>query len=136
MVKPLQISVLIVYTILVIRWSKAKTAISVIRVIKNWPIYFADHFKLIKQKHIVYILRNGINLRVRSKTSDSGIISEIWVHMDYLPKGFEINENDVAIDIGAHIGIFSIFLSKVAKMGKIYAFEPHPENKEGRLTGE
>lgn len=110
--------------------SKIKTMIGVIRTIKNWPIYFADYFKLINRKHIVYILRNGIEYKVRPKTHDSGIIKEIWINNDYTPKGYAINEEDLIIDIGAHIGIFSIFASKFAKEGKIYAFEPIPENFE------
>lgn len=36
---------------------------------------------------------------------------------------------DIALDIGAHIGYYSlIFADKVGKSGKVYAFEPDPEN--------
>jgi len=43
-------------------------------------------------------------------------------------KDFDINKNDVVLDIGAHIGIFSIFAAKKAKNGKIYSFEPLKNN--------
>ena len=32
------------------------------------------------------------------------------------------------VDIGGHIGIFSIFMSKKVPLGKIYVYEPFPEN--------
>ncbi len=58
-------------------------------------------------------------------------------YINYFPKNYE-NENfeflkkyckqgGVVIDIGAHIGLFSVVASKVAgENGKVYAFEPSP----------
>ncbi|MFA5797275.1 MAG: FkbM family methyltransferase [Candidatus Woesearchaeota archaeon] len=46
----------------------------------------------------------------------------------YTPKGFEIHENDTVIDIGAHIGSFTLYAARFANKGKIYSFEPLPEN--------
>lgn len=43
---------------------------------------------------------------------------------NYNPKGMEIKEKDVIIDIGANIGIFTIYSSFLAKRGKIYSYEP------------
>ena len=37
-------------------------------------------------------------------------------------------EKPVIIDIGAHIGLFSLHCSQICKEGKIYAFEPMVEN--------
>lgn len=110
--------------------SKIKTMTEVIKLFKNWPTYFADYFKLIKRKRIVFELRNGIKYEARSNTADRRTINEIWIFKDYTPEGFEINEKDVVLDIGAHIGIFSIFASEFARKGKVYAFEPVLENFE------
>jgi FkbM family methyltransferase len=38
----------------------------------------------------------------------------------------EVNENRIALDIGANHGIYSKLLA--TKFGKVYAFEPHPDN--------
>jgi len=105
-----------------------KTAIKIVKIVKNWPLFFADFFKIIPTGNIEYALRNGIRLNVRAKTFDRGAIAEIFINKLYNPPGFEINETDVVFDIGAHIGIFSIYASMSAKKGKIYAFEPMPEN--------
>ncbi|MFX1534785.1 MAG: FkbM family methyltransferase, partial [Promethearchaeota archaeon] len=73
-------------------------------------------------------LKNGIQYKTRAKTHDKIIINEIWVQKQYNPPGFEINKSDTVIDIGSHIGIFSIFASKYARNGKVYTYEPISEN--------
>lgn len=41
----------------------------------------------------------------------------------------QINENDIVIDIGAHIGYYTLVMAKlVGKNGKVFAFEPNPLN--------
>lgn len=100
------------------------TSLKVIKVFNNWPIYFLDHFGLLKflrKKEIIYSLRNGFKFKVRPATSDCERIKEIWSRYDYTPKGFFITENDLVIDIDAHIGIFSIFAANLAKRGRVYA---------------
>lgn len=49
------------------------------------------------------------------------IISEVFVDRDY---HFSINERAVVIDIGANIGISSLFFSTLSGVEKIYSFEP------------
>ncbi len=42
-----------------------------------------------------------------------------------------LNKGNTFIDIGAHIGLFSIYASKrVGPLGKVYAFEPSPRERE------
>ena len=104
--------------------------IKMLKVIKNFPLYIRDYFGMIEGGHIVYQLRNGIKYKVRAKTTDREGLNEMWVYNTYNPKGFEIKENDVVVDIGGHIGLFSVSAAKQARKGKVYTFEPDPENFE------
>lgn len=113
-----------------LRMSKLKTVIGTIKNFENWPTFFADHFNLIKKDKIILKLRNGVKYIARTGTVDKNIINETWLHKVYTPDGFKINEGDTVIDIGAHIGAFSLFASKYAKKGKVFSFEPVPDNFE------
>lgn len=108
--------------------AKTKTFFGIIAVYKNWPTYFLDYFKKIKKKNIIIKLRNGIKFNVRSRTYDNIVLNEIWLKNTYNPKGFEIKDDDIVMDIGAHIGVFSIYAAVLTKNGKVYSFEPMPEN--------
>lgn len=63
----------------------------------------------------------------RKGTYDRGIIEETWVGKFYTKKeGFEIAPGDNVIDIGAHIGAFSVYAAK--RGARVSAFEPEKEN--------
>ena len=47
---------------------------------------------------------------------------------DYRLRQMHFNEGDVVIDIGAHVGLFSIYLAKRHPFLKVFAFEPFPAN--------
>lgn len=108
--------------------SKIKTVFKIIKVLSNWPVYFLDYFKLTRSIFILFKLRNGIFFKIRSKTSDRKIFNEIWLNKFYTPPGFEISDNDIVFDLGAHIGFFSIFAANFAKNVTVYSFEPSPNN--------
>lgn len=52
----------------------------------------------------------------------------MWLYKSYKPDNFEINQKDTVVDIGAQIGVFSIFAAYYTKKGRIFSFEPVPEN--------
>ena len=52
------------------------------------------------------------------------IISEVFVEYDY---NFTSTKNCIVIDIGANIGISSLFFSRLKFVDKIYSFEPVPQ---------
>lgn len=106
---------------------KVKSAIKIIGLTENWGDYFKDYFKLKDQPYMIRF-KNGVKYKIRPKTVDRGLLNEIWANQLYTPKGFEIKDNDIIVDIGAHIGVFSIFAAKHAKSGKVYSFEPSEEN--------
>ena len=106
--------------------------IEIIKTYKNWPLFFLDRggfLKMFKGKEIIFKLRNGISFKARlGKRGDSSIINEIWIVKPYFRHLDSIKNNSIIIDIGAHIGIFSVFAVKQAKNVLVYSYEPCPEN--------
>ncbi len=96
--------------------------------VKNWKDYYFDCKKKAEKKFIVYDLKNGLKIITRSKTKDRDIFSEIFFGNEYFFNEFKLPEKAVVFDVGAHIGVFSVFVSNKAQ--KIFAFEPAPENFE------
>lgn len=52
---------------------------------------------------------------------------EIFKNKTYLKHGLEINNQSVIVDIGANIGLFTLFAKSIAPNCQIYAFEPSKE---------
>ena len=111
---------------------KLKVMIQSIKIFKNWYVLPLVYFNIINKSVIQIKLKNGINiiLRVDKKSSDLDILVEVFIEKAYFPVGFEIHDNDIIIDIGAHIGMFSIYAAQFCKAGKIFCFEPLPDNFE------
>jgi len=57
------------------------------------------------------------------------IIWEIYLAQAY-DKLYSYQSDDVIIDIGAHVGLFTLKIARNAKKGLIIAVEPHPFNYE------
>ena len=71
----------------------------------------------------VYTLRNGIELETR-ETVDTATIGVVFLRREYGP----IGSNWTVIDVGANIGVFTLYAA--ATGGRVYAYEPMPENYE------
>lgn len=97
---------------------------------RNWPLLVKDYLKLISNgKDYIVKMRNGTQLKIRSNTLDKGIIKEIFILKVYNNHDkMQINDSDIVVDIGAHIGIFSNYVASINRSGKIFSFEPNPEN--------
>jgi len=105
-----------------------KSIVGAVRTIENWPTFLSKYFAIMGQGNVTYRFRNGIRLKMRGSESDVVIVEGIWIHKFYNPEGFEINDGDIVVDIGSHVGVFSIFASLNNKKGKILAFEPISRN--------
>jgi len=78
-------------------------------------------------KYILQILDDGIRFLVRQEdNSDKTVIREVWIDKIYFHPKFKIKKDFTVIDIGAHIGCFTIYAGKQAK--KVFSYEPEPKS--------
>jgi FkbM family methyltransferase len=56
------------------------------------------------------------------------IYAEMFTENTYLRHGITIPEEAVVVDVGANVGIFSLFVKSVCPKARILAFEPMPHN--------
>lgn len=101
-----------------------------IRVYKNWPVHYLDQFGIgIRYRQPVELrLRNGLTQQVRGRTSDLSTARSIFIDESYLPPPLEIPEDATVIDIGGHIGSFTMFAAVRARKGRVFAYEPEAAN--------
>lgn len=75
-----------------------------------------------------YIFFNIPNFGRLVVPSDSGwIVGEIFVGEVY-DRFFKLASDSVVLDVGAHVGIFSLKIAKKVQRGLVLAIEPHPKN--------
>lgn len=104
------------------------------RAIRNYPTAILDYrryFKNLKSGKStasrgkrIYRLRNGLKFITRKGTGDIFVLCEIAAtNVYHLEK---IKPTDIVIDVGAHIGVFSVIASQRAK--SVIALEPVSDN--------
>ena len=111
--------------------TKIKLALNIIRTYKNWYDAFLDHaslFPMYKKK--IYYVRNGIMMETRAGTTDLGTMHTTFIGKENDHMLEKLCQTPVIIDIGAHIGLVSIYIAKKITGAMIYSYEPFPENYE------
>jgi FkbM family methyltransferase len=73
---------------------------------------------------------NGITLQVREPSSDKATVEEVLRQDQYQlhalkRTGVELN---TVVDVGAHIGCFSLLVNRLWPNCRVWAYEPDPEN--------
>jgi len=71
-------------------------------------------------------LPNGMAVAELNRHETDYIYREIFEQRAYLRHGIALREGDTVVDVGANIGLFSLFASLVCPGVKILAFEPNP----------
>lgn len=97
----------------------------------NWPVYFFNRFGWI-QETVRYHLWNGMTITSRPYSIDGSALNEVWFERSYDPNAFGIpfdwSSAKHIIDIGGHIGTFTIFAASQAKNALIVTLEPEVSN--------
>ncbi len=69
------------------------------------------------------ILRNGLVITHVDPDIELAF-EEIWIRGDYTRSGFEVHPGDVVVDIGAHVGLFTLYAAHRARAGRVISYEP------------
>jgi len=108
---------------------KTSVFLKMVAIYKNWPRLVFYHLNWMPGSMVV-VLRDGSKFRVRDRReelSDAYVINESYlygIHDNILPY---IKNAKVGLDVGAHIGTFSVFAAKRSP-AKIFAIEPTDTN--------
>lgn len=73
---------------------------------------------------------DGLSFYVRRGSDDEAIVRRVVEQREYLPDDFKIGPRDVVVDIGGNIGSFAVLAASLAREGRVFSYEPIPENYE------
>jgi len=111
---------------------KLKMAVLVVLTYKNFVAIFADYAGLYRKKEMIVTVRGGAKYKIRSRRvtkTDFYVLNESWLYKLHaeLAKQY-IAPGAVVMDIGAHIGAFTIYAATRAPCVRVLSFEPEKEN--------
>jgi len=68
---------------------------------------------------------SGFEVAYRKGTADETILKHSFAHDRFFPAvpGYQPGEGDVILDVGAHIGTFSLLASRKVRTGRVFAIE-------------
>jgi FkbM family methyltransferase len=79
----------------------------------------------------LFRMRNSTLLLLRPFSTDLGIFHEIWDHERYTTGAIgHMAEDGIVVDVGAQVGLFSVYASKELKARRIVSVEPDHSNFE------
>ncbi len=110
-----------------IRYAYSSPQKNIITLYKTWFYVIMDIFPWEKGRVVTHILNNRTRFLIRLHSFDMIILNEIYILDLYLPLIPLIKKGDI-IDIGAHIGFFSVFAATTFKPSRVLDFEPFTSN--------
>jgi tRNA/tmRNA/rRNA uracil-C5-methylase (TrmA/RlmC/RlmD family) len=102
-------------------------AIAIFHLHRNPWLRYLNYLKMLPEQHKYHArLRNGLQFLISAGTSDFQVIDEIFIHKVYDYALSRLSKGDIVIDIGAHIGVFT--LATALRGARALCFEPVREN--------
>lgn len=74
----------------------------------------------------VHVLPDGTPVAHLNANETDYLYREIFTLQAYLRHGITVRPGDCIVDAGANIGLFTVFVSRLARDLRIFAFEPNP----------
>nr|QEO74757.1 condensation domain-containing protein [uncultured bacterium] len=82
----------------------------------------------------LYRLPNGVDIVQMNKNETDLLYKEIFEDLNYLRHDITLADGDCVFDIGANIGLFTLFVNSTCSNTTVYAFEPIPATFEALQT--
>lgn len=102
---------------------------NLVRYISNWPLYLKSRYTAGQNEILTFLTRSGLTLKVPRQIR--GEFRGIFLDESYMTHMVsDFPKNSVIIDIGANVGIFSLYMAFRFATPRIFAFEPIPTNFE------
>jgi len=92
--------------------------------------YLVPHVSQNAELENGFRLPNGMVVEHHGSFQTSIICKEVFEDEVYLKHGIVYEDGDVIFDVGANIGLFTLFARRKCPAAKIYSFEPLPPNFE------
>ena len=73
-----------------------------------------------------YELPNGQVIFHRNRPETEFLFEEIFVKRSYIQNDIQLSPGDCVFDVGANIGLFTLFMAQRVRDLKVFAFEPMP----------
>jgi FkbM family methyltransferase len=109
---------------------RGRDLLSVCGAFRNWPTYLVHYFGLTSKRYMEIALRRH-GLRVRS-VGRGWEFHSLYLLMfeedEYRVRQYGLPARSVIIDIGAHIGWFTLAAASAVSEARTFSFEPMPEN--------
>ncbi len=77
-----------------------------------------------------YSLPNGLSIVQHNASETDASYKDIFDEQSYIKHGIELSDGGCIIDVGANIGLFTLFISQRCKNSRILSFEPISEISE------
>jgi amino acid adenylation domain-containing protein/FkbM family methyltransferase len=71
-----------------------------------------------------YLLPNGMAIVNHNTAETNYVYQEIFEDLNYLKHGIKLKKGACVFDVGANIGLFTLFVNRHCEGARIYAFEP------------
>ncbi len=86
----------------------------------------ASHKEAPKTQTRSFVLPNGIEIAYQSRAEVEFFYHDIFEKQIYVKHGIVLSDGDCVFDVGANIGLFTLFVHQHRRRIKSYSFEPAP----------
>lgn len=105
---------------------KPKRYINLFHLVKNWRFYFESRHIDTPNHLLTFHMKDG--MRVKIPRTFRGEFRDIFLDDTYELASFDVGTNPLIIDIGANVGLFSLYAALRFRNPNIYAYEPLTAN--------